>query len=67
MISESLWFLLVTKSQVLFIDCRLWPTFIVEGNAIFQLEVSVNKDLFLSHSSALNPWFRGCLTFAIFF
>jgi len=35
MISESLWFLLVTKSQVLFIDCRLWPTFIVEGNTLY--------------------------------
>lgn len=46
MIPESLWFLLVTKSQVLLVDCRLWPIVIVEGNATFQLEVSENKDFF---------------------
>lgn len=46
MIPESLWFLLVTKLQVLLIDCGLWPTFIVEGNAIFQLEVSKKQKIF---------------------
>lgn len=66
MIPESLWFLLVTKLQVLLIDCGLWPTFIVEGNAIFQLEVSEKQKKFFPHPSSLNPWFRGCLTFVPF-
>lgn len=33
----------------------LLPTFIMEGNAIFQLQVNENKDMASSHSSSQTP------------
>lgn len=37
----------------------LWPTFIIEGNAKFPLEVSENKEFTFSPSKFMNPWVRG--------
>lgn len=39
-----IFFLLVTKSQLLLILCDLLPVFIIEGKAKFQLKGSENKD-----------------------
>lgn len=47
---ETPGFLLVTKLQLCECDCTLFPTFMMEGDAHFQLQDSENEDgLFLSH------------------
>jgi hypothetical protein len=53
---KYLWFLLVLKSQVLLYYCGLLPTFTIEGNAKFQLEVIENKDVIFSHPRSRTPW-----------
>lgn len=58
------WFLLVIKLWALLtIYCNLFTTFIIEGNAKFQLEVSEKRDIHFSHSNerflVKKPWFQG--------
>jgi len=50
-----IFFLLVTKSQLLLILCDLLPVFIIEGKAKFQLKGSENKDTVFFPPKLMDP------------